>query len=802
MTDIFSSHAPTGETDIYIVNSNPYAVEGKEIGFPNQFSVYPNKFDSVDGSVLITENRKVSDLRGNRLYLYHKPVIRPDGTATTITSTDGTIDSSNPKQGYIVFSSNPTANFSVSYTAAPDCFSMEYINNLQDDMMEVQKLLGSNVLTGYPSIRNLAVGIFDTPNDSNLTGVFNRSVYLSHLDADLYIGSTTDSSLTGTRGVNHNIAFGGSEDTVTFDVTGFEIKNSNGTLTSEIKLGNRSGDYIRYSGQISGEGPITVGGPSWPNYSGVLGGSLTTTYYNNSMLRVNGDVSVLGDLQAVGSITIVNLTGEISTIIGDFTVTDDFVVHDTSTLIGRTTTNELDANRDITAYANIVAGNSAGAGGNGQTLIDNLDCSEVAHSYNTVIRNYKPNTVLNGRPKLNKHIHGSTLNRWFGQLTGVVESCWAFSGFATANAGPSGVHPNIIQMNFTDDNLPVVFGTSAQVTGTTSGLWSPGFMDPGSVWIKDLNNNFEAPIYGYTIESGNTTSILKLNVFTPEFNANKQVLANDPLLLYNKYSLPYDFISTAGGASPTFQVVASSSYPFEVSFENEVRKMTSNSANISLSTALGASVTGLSTPSTGMAYIFATQASDPENPPAFKARNIPFRQPGETLIGEITASYNGSTWTILDTTSYSPYSIYDSSWIPITATGIMGRNIPLDSSDSLTYFVHNLGTDIDLYRTSVDLYLGTYSSTLPNTWDQAQPLAHSMSTQDRRNQLGFEGAFSKISLTNIHYSGASSSRDASLTYLDGKVIGIAFDEKIADQFPHTSGTPGIDYIRLVIRRDS
>lgn len=804
MTELFSNHAPTGESSAFIVNSNPYSPNGRRIGFPNQFSVYPTKFDANNGSQVVSENRKVLDLIGNRLYLYHRPVIQSDGSVQVNVS-QGSLDNSatEPRQGYIVFSTLPTSNFSVSYTAAPDCTSMWYFNNLQNDIMEIQKLLGNNSQTGYPSIRNLALASFDNPVDANLDGVLNRGIYLSHLDSNIYIGSSKDPSLTGSRGNTHTVTIGNGKDSVVFDNTNFTITQSDPTEDTTIRLGAKTGDYVFWSGQLSGEGPVTVGGPSWPGYSGALGGDLNSTYYNNSMLRVNGDVSVLGDVKAVGSITIINLTGEVSTIIGDFTITNSLTVNGTTTLIGNTNVNRLNAAQDLYFASNIIADNARGSGGGGQGLVDNLDCSEVAHSYNTVISNRLRNSVLNGRPKLSKHLDYNRAYRWLGELSGVVENMFVFSGFATANNGPSGVHPNIIQCNFTDDPLPVLSGTSTSVSGTSSGLWSPGIMDPGSLWVKNLNNNFESPIYGYTIESGSLDSILKMNVFCPELDTNNLVQANDPLLIYHKYSIPYDFISAQGGASPVFKVFGSSQYPFEVSFDNEVRKMTSETANISLTQALSSSIDGLTTPATGAAYIFAKANTDPESPPSFSARNIPYSLPKETIIGEVTASSDGSTWTILDVTSYSPESILDTGWIPVSEVNQSGRVLSeVAGVDKVHYFIHNMGFDQQYFRNSVDLYLGTYGNQSPNSWTQAQPLASSFSSRDRRTQMGFSGAFTKISLTNTHTTSSSVTRDASLTYIDGKVVGIAIDPLVINGIPHSYTTPTIDYVRLVMRRDA
>jgi hypothetical protein len=120
------------------------------------------------------------------------------------------------------------------------------------------------------------------------------------------------------------------------------------------------------------------------------------------MLRVNGDVAVLGDLQSVGSLTVVNLTGEVSTVIGDFTITNDLRVQGSTRLIGPADVNNITVEQDETIYGDIIAGNQSSRGGNGHSLVDNLDASEVAHTYRTVMRKVLPNTVLNGRPLLSQ----------------------------------------------------------------------------------------------------------------------------------------------------------------------------------------------------------------------------------------------------------------------------------------------------------------------------------------------------------------------------------------------------------------
>lgn len=801
---IFSNHAPTGESQKFIVSPNEYSSEGRNIGYPLKFSVYVNKISSADGSVSVSEPRTVDNIQGSRLYLYHRPLIQSDGTISTITVSDGTIDTSltNARQGYIVFSSLPTADFTVSYSAASDCLTAWGLNTLQDDVMEIEQVLGVTNETGYPGLRNLGYGIFDTPLDSNLVDVAQRAVYLSHLNQDVTIASTDETSLTGTLGNAHTIQLGRELDTVVVDAVDFYVKQSNGTEFVNIHLGNKTGDFITWSGQLSGEGPITVGGPSWSQYSGSMGGDVTTGVYTNSMLRVNGDASFLGDVYAVGSITIVNLTGEISTVVGDFRVTDELTVVGQSHLIGATNTNRLDVQTNIYLDGNLVADNVNGAGGGGQTLVDNLDASEVAHTYRTVTRKVLPNTVLNGRPLLTQLLPKQTFYTFAGTInySNSPGDYYQLTGFATATAGPSGSYPNIIQMNFTDSPLPIVSG-SAYPNGKLEGIWLESFMDPGALELYDINTGFKTPIFGYTVESGDGSYVYKLNLFSPELNSSNRVQTNDSLLLYNKYARPYDFITAAGGASPTFTVFADTSYPLEIAFEDEVRKMTSSTSSISLSTALTASITGLSNPATGVAYIFAKAEPDPELAPSFKARCVPFRMPGETAIGEVVASYDGS-WSILDTTSYRPGAVYDSAWIPIMADAAYSGRVIDHTTTSTWFFSHNFGCDIDINRINAELYLGTHNATLPKSWAQNQPLAHSMITSDVRAGFNFSGLFTKIPLTNVNYSGSPeflSAREASLVYLDSRFIGIKLNGYFLEEIDNASSPANL---RLVVRRDS
>lgn len=811
--DTFSTHAPTGYPPYSVVSANVYSTEGRNIGYPSRFSVYVKKIAESDGSQSITESRTTSDLVGNRLYLYHRPLIGVDGSPTSISIGGGgspAIDlaQTNAKQGYIVFTTLPTSNFTVSYLASPDCISSWHFNVLQDDVMEVQRILGPSTLTGYPGLRNLSYGIFDAPNSAVVTSNAVRAVFLSDLDQNIRISSSTDGTLAATRGTRHTIQLGYQTDAVICDVTGFTVKQSVGTSNTRIVLGTTTGDRITYMGSLSGEGPLIIGGPAWTGYSGkVFTTGLTGSFYSGAMLRVHGDVAVMGSIKSIGPITIVTTTGTSSQVLGDWVVGDELFVYGVSHLIGNTETNVLTAKENIYLDKDIVANNYAGAGGNGQSLVDGLDCSEVAYSYATLTKKALSYSVIGG--SIDTTVTAPKLVTWGAHRMfsgNTVGEVLAMSGVVHAPAGPSGAHPCIIQL---DTAWPVV-GSTFGSTGSFSGYWSPGMMDPGNLWVKitaGQGAGFSSPIYGYTIETGNTSSILGINVFCPEL-IEPRPTTNDTAIVFNPHAVPYKFISAAGGAVPQFNIEVTTD-PLEISFSDQVRIIRSSTSSQSMSTALEQSISGQAgTIQTGVAFILADlTGTDPEINPIFKARPVPFHLPTQTLLGEIVASKAGGTWTILDTVSYRPHGIYDSGWIPV-ATGYVtcsGRYIKGNGTQPIrVYFQHQLGADADLARTSMDLYLAAKHTGTISLYNETHAPMWGMFGQDCRASSLFNGALVKVPLTAGRSTVSSNDREATMFYMDGKVLGLDLSAYLFDPMPTGSvgNTRTFDYLRLVMRRES
>lgn len=815
---IFSDHAPTGQSSKKVISPNPYSTDGRTIGYPNNFDTYVQRLSDSDGSSSVIETREVSDLKGSRLYLYHRPMVGVDGLATTISVSDGVLDTSytNASQGYVVFSTLPTSSFTVSYVAVPDCNLTWSVNTLQDSVMEIQAQLGADNDPSYPGIKNLKIATFNNPTGFTASGVLNNGVHLPHLDQNIVIASSDDATLQLLRGTGYTIQLGRQADNVIIDATGFTVRQSDGTKTSRVTLGSKTGDVITWKGTASGAGPLSIGGAEWPGYSGVVfAGDLSGAYYSGSMLRCHGDASFMGDVRAIGNITIINTTGSTSTVIGDWTIRDELFVEGVSHLQGPTITSEVTVQENLYLDKDLVANNLAGQGGVGQTLIDGLDCSEIAWTYNTSIKARHANSVVSAPMNTNYMTPKKVTYRPWMQLgpDSLVGDVFAITGQLNATASSSGAHPHILQLLM---DVPLVSGTYSDY-GYSSGYWSPGMMQPGSMWIKMLDGQaqgFNAPIYGYTVEeTGTLNTLTRLNVFLPEAISNPPQ-TNNYYIMYNPGSIRYNTVSAVGGASPTFSINASSTEPLALSFEDSVRVMKSNSSSYSLSTALTNSINGLGgSPVTGIAYIFADASNtDPENPPIFKARATPIRMQNQTPVGEVVASYNGATWSILDEISYRPNGYYDSAWVPIynnAATQITSGRVTPGMTTSSTnpmrvYFHHDLGTSVDMGNISANLYLGSLWTGSPD-WNQTHTPMYSFFGQDSRNHYSdISGSFVHVPLGAKRTSSAVTERDASIFFLDSSLIGVDISPGLIAGFPVTGAALGQaqSYLRLVVNKNN
>jgi hypothetical protein len=590
------------------------------------------------------------------------------------------------------------------------------------------------------------------------------------------------------------------------------------------------------------------------------------------MLKVHGDVSVMGNIKAVGQLVIVTETGTTSVVLGDWTVQDELFVYGDSVL-NKTTVGNLYVRGDmVNIDNNIVFSNLYGNG-----TVDGLDCSEIQHSYKTVGRKRINNSVIEGRhstinikPKLESYSPFYRLTS-----TGLVGEIFLLSGTINGwNNYGAGSYP--FGISVTDLVLPVVSGTftglidwtgaaDAMLLGTGqqyTGIWSPGMMDPGKLWIKVTDGpaaGYTSPIYGYritetrTVEGGakSPNTINSLLLYCPD-DDGYTAQNGDHVILYNPGTLPYNFITAEGGVSPTFIVEADPVSPLKIAFDDEIRILSASTASLSMSDALTRSITttagtlAVGGP-TGIAYVFAqARGTDPENPPVFKARPTSFRMPNEAVIGEVVAKYNNgsSEWTILDTVCYRPNGLYDSGWMPIVSgcpIGLnSGRMIPALGRNTQAvgpiagdggglgaryYFQHQLGPEIDATNMNIDFYLASSPNThtrmlLGNLtgFNQTHDALYSYHGQDHGTTTlmgkdALSGRFVRMSLQVNKTVGAENGRNLNMFYYDSRVVGININDRAifdipsgqaSNTLPYGGGnqfTKTFEYARLVMRRD-
>ena len=103
----------------------------------------------------------------------------------------------------------------------------------------------------------------------------------------------------------------------------------------------------------------------------------------------------------------------------------------------------------------------------------------------------------------------------------------------------------------------------------------------------------------------------------------------------------------------------------------------------------------------------------------------------------------------------------------------------------------------------MDLYLGAMNTGSVTGFNTTHSNLFSMQGTDVRGGFGF-GSFLRIPINGIRDAGTANARDASIFYLDGKVIGLQLNQNLLDPIPTGSTTAGgqaFDHLRLVIRRD-
>jgi hypothetical protein len=798
----YSPHRNTNASvgDYEIISSNPYAPNGKTLAYPSKYSWFINKQDHIDGSFSVSELYTTGDLNGSRLYLDHRPVI-DSSSNTDVATTLGSINSINAQQGYIEFGTLPTADFTITYTASPDDSSMFYVNLLQDAVMELQNYIGLTSNTTEITSRNLKVALQDKPDASSkpfLDVLHPNALYLEHLNSNLRIGSSTDAAISAVNGDTHTITIGYHKDTVNIDATTVLIDNSDGSSTTSIKLGQKSTDLITFRGELTGGERLTLGDANSQYYTGTIPGSMQT-FYDQAVVRVKGALACLGQIQAVGTITIVNTTGEQSSIIGDFKVTKDFTVQGLTHLQGDTDVTKLTASKDIHIKKDLVADNINGSGSGAHSLVDGLDCSEVAATYKHVTAKVLDNCVIRAPMVSSLTAPIRSISSANYTVNGELVPGSVYMGHGTLTAAPSTKpgHPSVLQINLAGgDIMNVVTGsirdTSLIPGGTNTGIWSDGLVDPGNFRMKLITgaaSGWDQATYSHTIEAGSGNTITKFNTY----HSYNPTGANtgDEVVFYNKGSEPYSYISTSSmpGTEPNVVVTASASDPIVIAFKEDIRILKSN-ATVNIKVPLQDSVVGLGTDPRGECFIFASKINsldDPEAEPTIIVRAHPVASDDEVLLGSIVADLTTatSTWTLVQAHSVRPGGYYDSSWIPVLSTNLAnaGRVVSSSNESGQTYkrlfFYHGLGDRVTYENIIAKIYYGTYYSVINPTANQNHVRANTIAGNDSLSPITMTGGT----------SGDLEVSDPTIFYIDDKIIGILYSDSSSRKF-----------MRLVVRR--
>lgn len=326
-----STHSPLEagaditQANVARVPNNPFD-PAVGINFPAQYDAFINKTNDQMSSVNVVEERSLSEISGSTLYLQHRPRLN-----ASVVVSDGTLDSNiDYNNGVVTFTALPAGDFTVTYLADPDKYYGEYLNTLQDAVMELQKWAGAGS-TAHEGVKNANIALLSTGGniDSRLTNATNLSAL--PLDTDVSIKSDT--------GQSNTITLGNGDDTVVVDSSNVSVTDN---LTDTVK--------------VKGKLVIAEDNGNTQASDQATHASLASTYY--SAPAVDEDVAVFyGDLRVFGDITtagsIVSNTNNVTTDV----IATDLTVNG-NTILGNSTADTTTVSGPLSADSLTVTGTS------------------------------------------------------------------------------------------------------------------------------------------------------------------------------------------------------------------------------------------------------------------------------------------------------------------------------------------------------------------------------------------------------------------------------------------------------------
>ena len=589
----YSIYANTGGAESLKnrIPSNAHdAAQAEHVGFPDKFDLFVNKENSSENAYAVTEVHTTSEIVGSTLFLDHRPFVDTDGSVSTITSSDGTIDMTqlNLVTSSVVFSVMPTdETIQVSYTAAGDKIWDSHLNAVQNTLMRIESSLGLRNPAGSVPTGLFSLPIATTYNpgaqvdiDYIKNVVLPNVVMLGHLESDIKLGGTDNVALDSYGNPGYNITIGNpaggtaARDHVYIDAPGLHVNASTGP--GNLFYSCNSGDNVGFSGVTTFASQVTIGdkhGGSLsrhvPQPAGILG-----DFYDHAMLRVNGSIYFGDGMSGYGGITFVVGTGEVVDIIGTLDV-DTIDCNDYAMFHGPATFEDhthvvgpgyFETNNDmvLTDKAPYVP-----------TMIDDLDPSYALTHIN--VRSTVPGTVTS--PLYAQTFSTARENPYpSGRYTHPIHDYdmypmiggWTFTGHLKFDVAAENDHKTVLLCS---TNMRALKPGATDEYGT----YCPGLFSPGDTYVEVNNggaDRFMYPIYFHQALTGNdlvsTWTCTGLNLYVAgDDNIMENAIAGSQYRILQPSNAPMDFLKAGGTTNaPTVEVGVDSAGYYGSSSQN------------------------------------------------------------------------------------------------------------------------------------------------------------------------------------------------------------------------------------------
>lgn len=621
-----STHSPLEagaditQANVARVPNNPFD-PAVGINFPAQYDAFINKTNDQMSSVNVVEERSLSEISGSALYLQH----RPRFNASVVVS-DGTLDSNiDYNNGVVTFTALPAGDFTVTYLADPDKYYGEYLNTLQDAVMELQKWAGAGS-TAHEGVKNANIALLSTGGniDSRLTNATNISA----------LPASTDISIKSDTGQSNTITLGNGDDTVVVDSSNVSVTDN---LTDTVKV----------------KGKLVIAEDNGNTQASDQGthASLASTYY--SAPAVDEDVAVFyGDLRVFGDITtagsIVSNTNNVTTDV----IATDLTVNGNTTL-GSSSANTTTVSGPLSANSLTVTGTSVF--NDNITLaadktVDGVDLKALSSE----LQYMRPGGPDWKADSINITHYTTSVSRVDSvSATEVLGVSRTASGFGAGT-------------DTLTDNTPATLNAAAYPTNIDNEAYDDIYSD--GTWLLKITSG---------AQSGDVYRVVQgpLGTGQSEWLLDRPTVGSISGASYEVYS-PYRNLPnhlTAAGLTVTLN--ASATDPVVVTCGGTIFNITDSSLSVLLAS------------SSGVNYIFIREDAS-GNPEVYSTGNEAFSSPGSVCLGYANAGAGSATINVVARPNQkfdSGWVNINSGSVQEFCHHICDVNAPVDSKINLFY---------------------------------------------------------------------------------------------------------------------